>query len=54
MTKPKTKSINLKLRLASRTEKKLRRYTKRQFKMTLEQKLQDVLIEWIGKAINHE
>jgi len=51
MSKP--KMIELKLKLASRTEKKLRRYVKRQFKSTLERKLIDVLIEWIGKAISN-
>lgn len=45
--------IDLKLRLAPGTEKRLRRYVKKQFKMTLEKKLQDVLIEWIGKAISN-
>jgi len=55
MTKPKLKPIELRLILASRTEKKLRRYCKRQFNLTLERKLIDVLIEWIGKAVsNHE
>lgn len=53
MTKPKIKPIELRLILASRTEKKLRRYVKRQFNMTLEKKLIDVLIDWIGKAINN-
>jgi len=51
MSKPKIKPIELRLILASKTEKKLRRHCKRQFKMSLEQKLIDVLIEWIGKAI---
>jgi len=52
MTKPKLKPIELRLILASRTEKKLRRYCKRQFNMTLEEKLMNVLKEWIGKAIS--
>ncbi|MBA7638602.1 hypothetical protein ES703_46258 [subsurface metagenome] len=51
MTKPKIKPIELRLILASKSEKRLRRYCKRQFNKTLEQKLIDVLIEWIGKAI---
>jgi len=51
MTKPKLKPIELRLILASKTEKKLRRYVKRQFNMTLEEKLQNVLKEWLGKAI---
>jgi len=46
-----TKMIELKLRLAPKTEERLRAYIKRQFNTTLEQKLRDVLIEWIGKAI---
>jgi len=55
MAKPKIKPIELRLILASKTEKKLRRHCKRQFKTTLEKKLQEVLIEWIFKAIsNHE
>lgn len=55
MTKPKIKPIELRLILASRSEKRLRRYCKRQFKMTLEQKLIDVLKNWIGEAIsNHD
>jgi len=45
--------IELKLRLAPGTEKKLREYVKRQFKVSLEEKLQNVLIEWIGKAISN-
>jgi len=45
--------IELKLKLASRTEKRLREYVKKQFNQTLEQKLRDVLIEWIGKAISN-
>ncbi|MBA7713887.1 hypothetical protein ES703_122897 [subsurface metagenome] len=53
MTKPKIKPIELRLILASRTEKKLRRYVKREFKMTLEKKLQNVLIDWISKAISN-
>lgn len=48
-----TKAIELKLRLASKTEKRLREYVKKEFKTTLEQKLRDVLIEWIGKAISN-
>ncbi|MBA7496128.1 hypothetical protein ES702_06726 [subsurface metagenome] len=53
MSKPKIKPIELRLILATRTEKRLRRYCKRQFKMTLEQKLMDILKEWIGKAIKN-
>lgn len=45
--------IELKLKLAPKTEKGLRAYIKKQFNMTLEQKLRDILIEWIGKAINN-
>jgi len=45
--------IELKLKLAPKTEKKLRAYIKKQFNITLEEKLRDVLIEWIGKAIKH-
>jgi len=48
-----TKTIELKLRLAPKTEERLRAYIKRQFNTILEQKLRDVLIEWIGKAIKH-
>ncbi len=55
MTKPKITPIVLRLILASKSEKRLRRYCKRQFGLSLEQKLIDVLIEWIGKAISsHE
>jgi len=53
MTKPKIKPIELRLILASRTEKKLRRYVKREFKMTLEEKLMNVLKDWIGKALDN-
>ncbi len=55
MSKPKIKPIELRLILASKTEKRLRRYCKRQLKMSLEEKLMDVLKNWIGKAIvNHD
>ena len=53
MTKPKIKPIELRLILASKTEKKLRRYCKRQFGLSLEEKMMNVLIEWIGKAIKN-
>lgn len=45
------KTIELKLRLAPKTEKRLREYIRKQFNKTLRQKLRDVLIQWIGKAI---
>jgi len=45
--------ILLRLRIAARSEKKLRSYVKKHFKMTLEKQLMNVLIEWIGKAIDH-
>lgn len=46
-----TKTIELKLRLAPKTEEKLREYIRKKFNKTLEQKLIDILIQWIGKAI---
>jgi len=45
--------VELKLKLASKTEERLRAYIKKQFNMTLEQKLRDILVEWIGKAVKH-
>lgn len=45
--------IELKLQLAPKTEDKLREYVRKTFNKTLEQKLRDVLIQWIGKAIKH-
>jgi len=45
--------IELKLQLAPKTEERLRAYIKKQFNKTLEEKLRDILIEWIGKAIKH-
>ncbi|MBA7614368.1 hypothetical protein ES703_21632 [subsurface metagenome] len=53
MTKPKITPIVLRLILASKSEKRLRRYCKRQFGLSLEQKLQRVLIDWIGKAVDN-
>jgi len=49
----KIKPVELRLILASKTEKSLREFVKKQFKMTLEQKLMDVLIQWIGKALKY-
>jgi len=45
--------IELRLKLAPKTEEKLREYVKKEFNITLEQKLRDILIEWVGKAIKH-
>jgi len=49
----KIKPIELRLILASKTEKRLREFVKKQFNQTLEQKLIDVLIEWIGRALKY-
>ena len=49
----KIKPVELRLILASKTEKRLREYVKKQFNLTLEQKLMDVLIQWIGKALKY-
>ncbi|MBA7493258.1 hypothetical protein ES702_03815 [subsurface metagenome] len=45
--------VELKLKLAPKTEERLRAYVKKQFNTTLEKKLRDVLIEWIGKGIKN-
>ncbi len=45
--------IVLRLRLAPKTEEQLKEYTKREFKCSLEDKLQEVVISWIGKALEH-
>lgn len=45
--------IELKLRLAPKTEEWLRKYVKKQFNKTLEEVLEDVLKRWVGKAIEH-
>lgn len=45
--------IELRLKLASRTEERLRIYVEKQFKMSLEKKLREVIIEWIGRAIGN-
>lgn len=47
------KEIRIKLKLAPATEDKLRKYVKREFNTTLEKKLKNVLIMWIGKAIEN-
>ena len=49
----KKKGITLRLELAAETEKRLREYVKREFKCSLEHKLNEVLIGWIGKALEH-
>lgn len=49
----KVTAIELRLRLAPKTEEKLREYVKNEFNMTLEKKLQNILIQWIGKAISN-
>jgi len=45
--------IDINLQLPEKTEISLRRYVRRQFGETLEEKLKDVLIQWIGKVIKH-
>jgi len=47
----KIKPIELRLILASRTEEKLREYVRKEFNLSLEEKLMNVLKNWIGKAI---
>ena len=47
------KEIKIKLQLPGRSYKTLSKYVKRYFDMTLEKKLQDVLICWIDKAISY-
>ena len=45
--------IDINLQLPEKTENSLRRYVRKQFGETLEEKLKDVLIQWIGKVIKH-
>jgi len=43
--------ITLRFKLAPITEKRLREYVKQAFRCSLEDKLNEVIVIWIGKAL---